>query len=187
MRHDGITGSDVDLRQRKLRQISRTAEWIALCGIALIVSYIAYLWWDQAALTAFLERDVPGVATPVSHEATVLAYALSFIPCVIFVVAMWEARQLFHQFGADRIFCPATPRHLVRLGALAIMAALAGIIVRTLVVLLMTSSNPLGQQQLVIGVGSNEIAALVAGLLFLAFALVMQEALRIENENQGFV
>lgn len=187
MRYDHVVGSDVAMRQRKLRQISRVAEWIALSGIALIVTYSAYLCWDRAALTDLLERDVPGVAIPASYGATAFACGLSFIPCVIFVVAMWEARQLFRLLGANHIFSPATPRHLVRLGALAFMAAVAGIIVRTLVVLLLTSSNPSGERHLVIGVGSNEIAALVAGLLFLAFALVMQEALRIENDNRSIV
>lgn len=51
----------------------------------------------------------------------------------------------------------------------------------------MTDANPDGQQQLVIGVSTTDIASLIIGLLFHAFALVTHEALVIEDENRSFV
>jgi adenylylsulfate kinase-like enzyme len=39
-------------RRRKLRRIARVAEWISLGGMALVGTYSAYMWSDQAALTA---------------------------------------------------------------------------------------------------------------------------------------
>jgi hypothetical protein len=187
MRSDTRHHADRNVQQQRLRHISRVAEWIALGAIVLVVAYCLYLWWDEEAQMAFLNKDVPGLSFPPSAAVTRLAFWLNLIPPAIFAIAMWEARQLFRLFGTGHVFGPATPRHLVRLGVLAIAAAAAGMVVRTLVVLLMTSADLPGHQQLVLGIGSNELAALVAGLLFLAFALIMQEALLINDDNASIV
>jgi hypothetical protein len=187
MEPDILDGFDPISQQQKLRYISRIAEWLALGAIALVLAYCLYLFWDVDAQTAFLKNDVPGSSFPPSAAVTQLAFWLSLIPPAIFAAAMWEARQLFRLFGTGNVFGQDTSRHLVRLGALAIAAAVAGMAVRTLVILLMTSANLPGQRHLVLAIGSNEIAALVAGLLFLAFALIMQEALRIKDDNASIV
>ncbi|WP_036260423.1 DUF2975 domain-containing protein [Methylocapsa aurea] len=184
---DRATSASASDKRRKLRLISRAAEWIAFGGMALVVAYCAYLWSNESALTAYLQRDVPGIALAPSGNSLILPYLLSLIPVAIFVAAMWEARGLFCLLGKAEIFDSAAPRRLVRLGVLAIAAAVAGIVVRTLVVLVMTSANPAGQRHLVIGIGSDEVSSLIVGLLFLAFALVMQEAARLEDENRSFV
>ena len=176
-----------DDRRSKLRRIAHVAEWVALGGMALVVAYSAYLWSNETALTAYLQRDIPGITIAPGGGAVILAGVVSLMPVAIFVAAMWAVRSLFLLFGRSQIFDPAAPRLLVRLGGLAIAAAVAGIVVRTLVILIMTSANPPGQRQLVIEIGSNEISSLVAGLLFLAFALVVQESLRIQDENRSFV
>lgn len=187
MSTDALANADIARRRQKLRRISHIAEWIALGAIALVLSYCVYSWWSEVAQAAFLKRDVPGLVIPPTAGVARLAYWISILPAGIFALAMWEARQLFRLFGTGNVFGRATPRHLLRLGFLAIAAAIAGMIVRALVILLMTSANPPGQQHLVLRIGSNELAALVAGLLFLAFALVMQEALRIEEDNLSIV
>lgn len=187
MRSGTRSYADPTVRQQKLRYISRIAEWVALGAIILALAYCLYLWWDEEAQTAFLNRDVPGLSFPPSATITRLAFWLNLIPPAIFVIAMWEARQLFRLFGTGNVFGQSTTRHLVRLGVLAIAAAVAGMVVRMLVVLLMTSANLPGHQQLVLGIGSNEIAALVTGLLFLAFALIMQEAMLIKDDNASIV
>ena len=55
------------------------------------------------------------------------------------------------------------------------------------VALLMTSANPPGQQQLVLSVSSGDVTALVVGLLMLAFALVMQEGVRLDEDNRSIL
>jgi len=172
---------------RKLRLIAHVAEWVALGGMALVVAYSAYLWSNPIALTTYLQRDVPGLTIAPDGSAVILAGLLNVIPTAIFVAAMWVARSLFRVLGKSQFLDPAAPHLLVRLGGLAIAAAGAGVVVRTLVVLIMTSAHPPGQRHLVIAIGSSEISALVAGLLFLAFALMVQESLRIEDENRSIV
>jgi Protein of unknown function (DUF2975) len=173
--------------RRNLRRIARFAEWTALAGLALVLAYCAYLTIDRGELLAFLKKDAPLVAVEPSDAMLTLAYVISLGPVAIFAAAMWEARRFFRLFGKVQIFDPAAPRLLVRLGGLAIAGAVTAIVTRTLVVLAMTSANPPGQKQLLIGIGSGEIASVIVGLLFFAFSLVMREALRLEAENRSFL
>jgi hypothetical protein len=178
---DNFGGTDD--RRRTLRRISRAAECITLGGMVLVGTYSAYLGTDQDALTAYLQRDIPGIAVP-SGGSLILAYLLSLVPALIFIAALWEARGLFRLLGVTQIIDPAAPRRLVRLGILAIAASAAGIVVRLLLGLVMSSVGP---RQLVISISSSEISALIVGLLLLAFALVMREAVSVAEENRGFV
>ncbi len=152
---DGNTGASVDDRHRKLRSISRAAEWVVLGGITLAVAYSGYLCGPPQALAAYLTRDIPGVAIGPAGGSIILAGMLSLIPVALFVAAMWEARRLFRLLGKNQILDAAVPRLLVRLGGLAVAAAVASFVVRTLVGLAMTINNPPGQRQLVIAIGSE--------------------------------
>lgn len=180
-------GADIEARRRKLHRLSRFAEQLALAGIALVVIYCGYLLFDHDALLSYLRRNVSETIVVPSNDRLWLAYGLSLIPAGVFVVTMWETRRFFVLLGNSRLFDRGAPRVLVRLGYLAITIATVEIIVHTLVVLVMTSANPPGHRLLVIGISSTDLASLIVGLLFLAFALVMQETLRLEDENRSFV
>jgi tetrahydromethanopterin S-methyltransferase subunit F len=174
-------------RRKRLRRLSHRAAWLTLGGVALAIVYSVYLPFDREALLAYLRRDVPGPFVMPPENRLWLAYGIGLVPFAAFVAAMWEARRFFMVLARARIFDPAVPPIVARLGGLAIGIAIAEIIVRPLVVLVMTSANPDGQQQLVIGVSTTDIASLIIGLLFYAFALVMREALAIEDENRSIV
>lgn len=174
-------------RRQRLRRLSNLAGRLALAGTALAIVYSVYLLFDRDALLTYLRRDVPGTFVVPPDDHLWLAYGLSLIPAVAFAAAMWEARRLFILIGKARIFDPAVPSVLIRLGRLAIVIATSEIIVRTLVILVMTSANPPGQRQLVIGISTTDFASLIVGLLFFVFALVMQEALIIESEYRSIV
>jgi hypothetical protein len=122
-----------------------------------------------------------------SGGSLILAYLTSLVPTAIFVAALWEARGFFRLLGATEIFDPAAPPRVVRLGVLAIAASIAGIVVRLVVGLIMSSADPAGPQQLVIAISSSEISSLIVGLLLFAFALVMREAASVAAENRSFV
>jgi len=140
------------------------------------------------ALAIALRREVPGVVVEPGAPALAAAGLVSLVPALIFIGAMWSTRTLFRLLGrAATVFDPRAPSLLKRLGLLAVAAAFAGVFVRMTVALLMTSSNPPGQQQLVLSVSSGDVTALVVGLLMLAFALVMQEGVRLDEDNRSIL
>jgi hypothetical protein len=95
--------------------------------------------------------------------------------------------RLFRLFAAGRLFDPAVPRRLVCVGWLAFSGCAAAIVSKTLVTLLLTSSNPPGHHILTIGIDVQALTSLIVGFLLLAFSLVMQEALGLAEENRSFV
>ncbi|WP_296329041.1 DUF2975 domain-containing protein [Reyranella sp.] len=174
--------------RRRLRFITHTAEWLAVAGVAMGLGYIAYLALAPDALAIALRREVPGVVVDPGGPALTAAGLVSLIPALIFIAAMWSARTLFRLLGrAATVFDPAAPSLLRRIGLLAVAAAVAGVVVRMTVGLLMTSANPPGQQQLVLSVSSGDVTALLVGLLMLAFALVMREGIRLDEDNRSIL
>lgn len=182
------TQMDRNACEKRLRRYSRIAEWLSVVGMFVVGAGCAYLLTDHNALLAYLQRDVPAtvIVTP-SQPVLWTAYAVALIPAAIFLLALWETRRFFALIGTRPIFDSAASRSLMRLGYMTIAICVSQIVVRTTVVLLMTSANPPGQRQLAIGIGSTDIAALIIGFLFFTFALVMQEASRLARENQEFV
>ena len=142
-------------RRRALLLRARLAEALAIVGILMVVAYCAYFLFDRPALLGYLRREAPGALVVPSDGQLWLAYGLSLIPAGAFVAAMWEARRFFALIGKAALFDRSIPRILVRLGGLAIFIAAAQIVVRTLVVLVMTSANPADTRQLVISASSN--------------------------------
>lgn len=178
---------DLTQRRRALSRLAGIARALAFAGMAMVAGFCLYLLFDPEALAAHLRREAVIPLTMATDWRLWLAYALSLIPALGFLAAMWQAQRFFGLLGEGRLFDRAAPRILVRLGWIAIGLAAASIVVRTLVVLVLTSANPPGQRQLAISISSTDVASLVVGLLFLAFALVMQEALILEDENRSFV
>lgn len=174
--------------RRRLRSIAHFAEWLAVAGVVMGLGYVAYLAIVPDALAIALRREVPGVVVEPSAPTLAAAGLVSLVPALIFIAAMGSARTLFRLLGrAATVFDPAAPSLLRRIGLLAVAAAVAGVVVRMMVGLLMTSANPAGQQQLVLSVSSGDVTALVVGLLMLAFALVMREGIRLDEDNRSIL
>lgn len=174
--------------RRRLRTIAFAAEWLAVAGIAMVAGYVGYLILMPGALALSLQRDVTGIVTWPNGFAFAAAILLSLVPAAIFVVAMLAVRSLFRLFGRSAtIFHPDVPPLLRWLGLLAVTAAIAGVVTRTAIALLMTSANPPGQQQLILAISSADITSLILGLLLFAFALVMQEGIRLDEDNRSIV
>lgn len=174
--------------RRRLRSIAQFAEWLAVAGVAMGLGYVAYLALAPDALAVALRREVPGVVVAPGAPALTAAGLVSLVPALIFIAAMGSARTLFRLLGrAATVFDPAAPSLLRRIGLLAVAAAVAGVVVRMAVGLLMTSANPPGQQQLVLSISSGDVTALVVGLLMLAFALVMREGIRLDEDNRSIL
>lgn len=173
-------------RRQKLRKIATAARAVALVGILLVTGYHAYLMLNSEQLISSLNIEaLPADLSP-SDWARLLGWLIYFIPSALFVAAMVNARTLFAVLAQGSLFDPEIARLLRRIGQIAVAAAVATLVSRTLVVLVMTLGSP-GWPFFVIGINTEEITAFVVGFLLLAFSLVMQEAFVIEEENKGFV
>lgn len=185
MSASAVSGKDESLA--KITRIAKFAEWASIGGILLLVGAGVYQLFDRSQLARFYPRDQSVDLGGVPEVALVIASATALIPAILYILALWQAMKLFGLYRTGQIFVPAAPAILVRLGYLALAAAAAGVVARTLVVLFLTLGNPPGQRQIVVGIGTEEILSLIVGLLVCAFSLVVEEAQRFADENKGFI
>lgn len=174
-------------RPPRIRRLALTGEALAIAGVALVVFYEIYLWTDPAAMLKYLLRGVPELAGVPTGDLVVAAWFADLAPVSLFLFAMGNVALLFRRLRSTRLFHPDVPLLLTRIGRLACASAIAGPVARTVVGLALTSGNPPGQRQLVVSVGSGDVTSIITGLLLLVFAYVMQEALRIDEENRSIL
>lgn len=180
--------SNSEAMRRRVRRLARAAEWLAILGIAIVAVYEIYLLIDPAELLRYLRRGVPEAANGVPAPGMLTwAWVADLVPVGLFLIAMVLVVKLFRRLRSATFFHPDVPRLLTRIGHLTVASAVAAIVSRTLVGLALTSGNPPGQRQFIVSFSSGDITSLITGLLLLAFALVMQEALRIDEENRSFL
>jgi hypothetical protein len=176
-----------DAPHRRVLRLALIGEALAIVGIAVVVAYECYLWTDSAAMLKYLLRGVPDLAAVPTGDLVVAAWFADLAPVLLFLFAMGNVVLLFRRLRSAHVFHPDVPLLLTRIGRLACASAVAGVAARTIVALALTSGNPPGQRQLVVSISSGDITSVITGLLLLVFAYVMQEALRIDEENRGFL
>ena len=176
-----------DAPHGRVHRLALIGEALAILGIAVVVVYECYLWTDSTAMLKYLLRGVSKLAAVPTGDLVVAAWFADLVPVALFLFAMGNVVLLFRRLRSARVFHPDVPLLLTRIGRLACASAVAGIVARTIVALALTSGNPPGQRQLVISISSGDITSVITGLLLLVFAYVMQEALRIDEENRSFL
>jgi hypothetical protein len=180
---------DHQTRQRKtrLRRIARFANWIALLALLLVLGCETYLAIHPEAMVSdpkLVERLHGATIGAWGHTALWLA---SFVPAALFMAAMANAMGLFRQLGRGEMFHPAIPTRLGYLGGLSIAASIADILAKTALVAVVGLSATDRSLDLSISLQMDEMSAFVLGLLLLALALIMREALAIDEENRSIV
>ncbi|MDR3475364.1 MAG: DUF2975 domain-containing protein [Devosia sp.] len=170
----------------RLKAIALAGQVLSIFGGAAVAVFSLGRWLDGPTLAASLVAELPTAPVP-QGSVLLTAYVISLVPAAIFVGAMAEAWRLFGLLGRGKPFTAPVPRSLARLAYWATAAAGAGLVMRTVLGLVLTASAPGGRKQLIIAIGSDEIGVLVMALLLLAFALVMREAIRLDEDNQGII
>jgi hypothetical protein len=181
-----LTGPAAAARER-LRLIARTAEALALGGMVTVVGYAVFLLVEPEAMLRALSREVVDDIVDPGGLAVGIAWFLSLVPAIMFVTAMWWVRDLFRLLRRAPLFHPDAPPLMRRIGLLALAGTVAGILTHTLVAAVLTVANPPGHQHLVISLSSSDVIALIVGLLLLAFAQVMREGQRLDEDSRSIV
>ncbi len=173
-------------RRQKLKKIATAAKAVALLGIVFVAWYHTWLIFNLNRLVSSHDIDaLPSELSPYGW-ARLLGWLINLVPSALFIAAMLNARTLFALLAQGNIFDPQIARLLRRIGQIAVTAAVATLLARTLSVVVLTLGTP-GAPHFIVGLNTEEITAFVVGLLLLAFSLVMQEAFAVDEENKGFV
>jgi Protein of unknown function (DUF2975) len=171
----------------RLKRISRIGEWICIAAMVLLAGYCAFLIADPAEGIAVLQREIPGQHILPDNTVLLIAGLVALVPVLLFLYALWQARNLFRLIGRGEFLSSASQTLMLRLARMAVALSIVTVVARSLVVVLMTSANPPGQKMLIIGIGSGEIASVIIAVLFFTFALLMKESAAIHAENQSII
>jgi hypothetical protein len=175
--------------RRALRYLIRFVRALTLLGAGTLVLVPAIFWlspdWvrDAGAALATLGNQ-PIVA---DERARLIGAAVSTPSVLLGLYGLWQLWRLFGEYGAGRVFAPAAQHHLRRFAVAMLASALLAPLLRAAVGVALTWGNPPGQRMLALTLSWNDYIAILCGAVLLAVAVVMADAVRIAEENEGFV
>ena len=176
-----------------LKRVQSLARWVrALCLLGLSLCVTApVLMWSQPELVAEVVHRHWGIAEQAPLRLDALARFLGLLaslpPSLLLGLALYQVWALFGRYARGDVWCAQSITHLRR-AAIALTALAPALpLSKTLAVLALTMSNPQGQRILHLGLGLQDLLALLLGLMLLAVATVMTEAARMAEENAEFV
>jgi hypothetical protein len=175
--------------QAKIARLSAVLE--ALTSVALVLLPLAVVWsvvqglTDPEAIRARFSELPVSTAIPPGKAAAVAALGLvTLIPAL---VALWRMRALFSRYRRGEILTPPAAELIRGIGGALVVLALAGVLLRTAQVLVLTLDNPDGQKILAISFDGDFLGFLLSGGLLVVIGWAMREAARAAEENASFV
>lgn len=172
---------------KRIRRVSGVMKGICTVGIAAIPVAAAVFW---TLVSPEAVQGLPGVTYEVAVLPPVtraLAFLAVMIPGTISLYGLMALRRLFEAYRQGAIFAAGNAVHLRAFAVCVVVAAIAKIVIVPLLSVVLSWHNPPGMRALNIAIGSDDIAALFAGLLFLVVAWIMAEAQRLAEDNAQIV
>lgn len=171
---------------KRLQVLSRAARFLALVGIVLTLGYEVWLAVFPDRLLASLPW-ADAVHVQASQSVIGIVWLLQAIPALAFVLALISVRHLFGLLGSGNLMTADVAASLRRTGHRAIIAALTGFLATPVAVLALTWLSLPASPIVLIEVSSEQLTALIVGLILYAFAEIVREAIVLEDDLRGFV
>lgn len=162
----------------------------ALCVLGVLTLLMVPVWfWLSPENVRALGPQMAGLSAEIAVDdrARALGAAVSLLPVGVGLYALWQLWRLFAEYGAGRVFGREAQSRLKRFAWALLAAALLAPLVRAAMSVVLTLGNPPGQRQLVIGLSWDDYLAVLLAVVLIAIATVMAEAVRVAEENEGFV
>ncbi len=161
---------------------------VAFFMVALVVGVIWSLAMGEMSGPALAAQNPGlGVVGPVSDGVVYGMLAVTFVSVAVAEFTLWQVYLLLRSYGRAETLTAGCARQLRRIGFGMVSIAIAGVVGASAGSVILTSGNPEGQRALAISIGSNDVWVLLMGGLFIVIGWVMGDAVRIADENKGFV
>lgn len=172
--------------------LHRLCQWVrtlvllgALGQLAALSSFWASPEWIMRAAPQM--TDLAGQSITVDARARWLGAAISLLPLALCWYGLWQLWRLFGHYARGRALTALAQQPLRRFAWALLLMAPAGPLFRAALGVVLTLGNPPGQRVLALGISSNDYLLFLLGLVLLAIATVMAEAVRAAEENREFV
>lgn len=173
----------------RMRLICTASKW-ATVGIAILLIVILITGDVMDAITGQVWNNLsPETQAAINFsgakkaQVRVLALAGYFAPFLI----LFGAFRMFRALETGAVFSARTVKALRFLGLMVLIEALFRSVFGSLMVLLLTYDAGAGQRTLSISVGSNQLIAILVGIIFLIIGHIFTKAVHISDENRQIV
>lgn len=173
----------------RISRLSALFQWACRAAlVALLASMVvmAFLLPQDPSLIAHYLPDIVLVAPPSPGRFGLLLLVLA-LPQLAVLYVLWQLERLFGLYRRGETLTAAPALRIRRIGLGIMVAALMSVLMRPLAGLILTLGNPPGERMLVLLLSSTDIGLVLAGGLMLVVGWIMGEAVRIAEENRGFV
>lgn len=173
----------------RIQRVSTVLAHVVTIGIILLIAGFSGVWWIDDLFDGMMAqtslRTVEAATLPIYLRAT--GFIIAVVPLAIYIFSLLQVRALFRGYARDEVFTKEAAGRLRLIGGALVVSVPVGIVAGSLVSVVLTAANAVGERQLAISFGSQEFGALVFGGLLLVVGWVMGEAARIAEENRQFV
>ena len=173
----------------RIRRLARCVRAMCLLGMGVSLLMPFALWLQPEWLSQVVRQDWGLGQQPIQLDARARAFGLlaCALPSLLMSYLLWQLYTLFGRYERGEVWTLQCALRLRR-AALAMTAlAPAMPLAKTLSILALTMGNPPGQRFLTLSFSWQDYLCLLLGLVFLAIATVMREAVRMAEENAEFV
>ena len=124
---------------------------------------------------------------PLQTWQRIAAGAVASVPLALLLAGVWQAHQCFAQFAQGQVFTAQATGYLRRFAGWIAAAALAAIVGSTLISVLLTLQNPVGERHLAVALSSNHVFTFFFAALVWLMADVIARGQELADENARFV
>lgn len=172
---------------RRIRRLAWIVRLLCLMGV-VVIGALPFFFWAQPDWVAEVAGKTWSLTVVQLDMASRLwGLAAMMLPTSVILFSLWHMWSLFGCFAQGELLAPRPAQHLRYLGMGVSSLAAVQPLGHTLAVLALTWGNPKGERRLWFGLSSDHYLALLFGLLLLALAQVLREAVRVADENAEFV
>ncbi|MBB99601.1 MAG: hypothetical protein CML67_08710 [Rhodobacteraceae bacterium] len=190
-----LRGNEPPASRGRLARIQRVSRIMAAITLVPVVGLlvvpilaVALAFLDPATLDARLVEALAASQQAALTPATRLAaLALAAIPLCLALLGFVVVQRLFHGFATGDILTPESGRRLRRIGIIVTALGPVAIVIRSIASVVVSLPNPPGERVLAVGFGSNDVTAIIAGMLLIVLGWTLEEAARVADENRQFV
>jgi len=174
---------------RKIGRVSLFMQVLAATFIVVLPSYHVLTWF---AVDAWLQHHlaIRGVHIPVGEiigPKFVFAFLVQTIPLAIELLVLCWMYQLFGCYRRGEVFTISTIDRFRALARMLFVYTIVNPLAGAVVSVIVTTGRPGEPRMLVVGFGTPEIAALIAGGVLATIGWVMVEAKRLADDNTQIV
>lgn len=170
---------------RPARRLSRTCLVLAFVLVPAVAAVLA-LGWPESLSSAMPELGANVDLANLPRWRSGLIFVLALIPALLMASALLEAGRCLAAFARRQYFSAETVRHMRRFSACVFWAAISGVGVPTLVILIATTAGP-GPATLTISLGSDDLFLLLFSGISWQIASVLGRAVALAEDHAQIV